>query len=186
MPKKPGCTPYGTDVISPLERPSIFCPASLPASRQLLHKVPGQCLHQKHPRCAETIHPARLTAGSPTRWAPSSYKWSYNPYKWPNKWLTVLITLVIGVINPVITGMGPTLYKSPMKGKEDDTSQAAWGHGTQPLIFRGVNFGRKGRLFEWQKTLGDFSPMYIHGTRRITYMKTRFFKAFMQANIPCI
>ena len=45
-----------------------------------------------------------------TRWAPSSYKWSYNPYKWPYKWLTVLITLVIGVINPVITGRGPTLY----------------------------------------------------------------------------
>ena len=42
--------------------------------------------------------------------APSSYKWSYNPYKWPYKWLTVLITLVIGVINPVITGRGPTLY----------------------------------------------------------------------------
>ena len=45
-----------------------------------------------------------------TRWAPSSYKWSYNLYKWPYKWLTVLITLVIGVINPVITGRGPTLY----------------------------------------------------------------------------
>ena len=44
-----------------------------------------------------------------TRWAPASYKWSYNPYKWPYKWLTVLITLVIGVINPVITGRGPTL-----------------------------------------------------------------------------
>ena len=39
-----------------------------------------------------------------------SYKWSYNPYKWPYKWLTVLITLVIGVLNPVITGRGPTLY----------------------------------------------------------------------------
>ena len=46
---------------------------------------------------------------SGTRWAPSSYKWSYNPCKWPDKWLTVLITLVIGVINPVITGRGPTL-----------------------------------------------------------------------------
>jgi len=44
----------------------------------------------------------------PTRWGPSSYK-LYNPYKWPYKWLTVLITLVIGVINPVITGRGPTL-----------------------------------------------------------------------------
>ena len=45
----------------------------------------------------------------PTRWAPSSYKWSYNPYKWPDKWLTVLVTLVIGVINPVVTASGPIL-----------------------------------------------------------------------------
>ena len=47
-----------------------------------------------------------------TRWSPASYKWSYNPCKWPYKsykWLTVLITLVIGVINPVITGRGPTV-----------------------------------------------------------------------------
>ena len=35
----------------------------------------------------------------------------WGPYKWPYKWLTVLITLVIGVINPVITGRGPTLNK---------------------------------------------------------------------------
>ena len=45
-----------------------------------------------------------------TRWAPSSCKWTYNPYKWPYKWLTVLITLVVGVINPFITGRGPTLH----------------------------------------------------------------------------
>ncbi len=27
------------------------------------------------------------------RWAPTSYKWSYNPYKWPCKWVTGVITL---------------------------------------------------------------------------------------------
>ena len=32
-----------------------------------------------------------------------------------NKWLTVLITLVMGVINPVITGRGPTLYPCQTK-----------------------------------------------------------------------
>ena len=53
--------------------------------------------------------PCHVNLQGSTRWAPSSYKWSYNPYKWPYKWLTVLITLVIGVINPVITGGGPTL-----------------------------------------------------------------------------
>ena len=40
------------------------------------------------------------TPSSSARWAPSSYKWSYNPYKWLYKWLTVRVTLVIGVINP--------------------------------------------------------------------------------------
>ena len=27
-----------------------------------------------------------------TRWSPASYKWSNTPYKWPYKWLTVLIS----------------------------------------------------------------------------------------------
>ena len=35
-----------------------------------------------------------------TRWAPTSYKWSYNPYKGPYK-------LVNGVITLLITGRGP-------------------------------------------------------------------------------
>ena len=30
-------------------------------------------------------------------------------YKWPYKWLTVLITLVLGVMSPVITGRGAHL-----------------------------------------------------------------------------
>ena len=63
-----------------------------------------------------------------TRWAPSSYIWSYNPYKWPYKWLTVLITLVIGVINPVITGRGPTL--------QDLLQQVG---GPPPLGYHAVN-----------------------------------------------
>ena len=45
--------------------------------------------------------------GSPIKWDPTSYKWSYNPYKWPSKWATGVITLVIGIINPFITGRGP-------------------------------------------------------------------------------
>ena len=31
------------------------------------------------------------------------------PYKWPYKWVTGVITLLIGVITPFITGRGPTL-----------------------------------------------------------------------------
>ena len=30
------------------------------------------------------------------------YKWSYNPYKWPYKWVIGIITLLIGVIIPFI------------------------------------------------------------------------------------
>ena len=32
---------------------------------------------------------------NPTRWAPTSFKWSYKPYKWPYKWVT-------GVISPYL------------------------------------------------------------------------------------
>ena len=32
-----------------------------------------------------------------------------NIYKWPYKWLTRVITLLIGVITPLITSRGPTL-----------------------------------------------------------------------------
>ena len=43
-----------------------------------------------------------------TRWAPTSYKLSYNPYKWFVKWVTGVITLLIGVISPFKTsGGGP-------------------------------------------------------------------------------
>ena len=42
-----------------------------------------------------------------TRWALFSYKWGYNPYKWPYKWVTEVITLLIGVITPFRTGRGP-------------------------------------------------------------------------------
>ena len=31
-------------------------------------------------------------------------------YKWHYKWVTGVITLLIGVITPFITGRGPTLY----------------------------------------------------------------------------
>ena len=42
-----------------------------------------------------------------TRWAPTSYKWRYNPYKWPYKWVTGVITLLIEVIIPFRTSRGP-------------------------------------------------------------------------------
>ena len=42
-----------------------------------------------------------------TRWAQTSYKLSYNPYKWPYKRVTGVITLLIGFITQFITGAGP-------------------------------------------------------------------------------
>ena len=44
------------------------------------------------------------------RWAPTSYKWSYNPYQWPYKWLTG--TLLMWIISPHShLDPGPTLYR---------------------------------------------------------------------------
>ena len=43
----------------------------------------------------------------PTMRAPTSYKWSYNPHKWPYQWVTGVITLLIGVVTPFINGTGP-------------------------------------------------------------------------------
>ena len=56
---------------------------------------------------------------------------------WPYKWLTVLITLVIGVINPVITGRGPTLYLTLQNTKmttllASDPSQSSRIDGLNP------------------------------------------------------
>ena len=48
---------------------------------------------------------------NPTRWAPTSYKLSHNPYKWPYKRVTGVITLLIGVITQSITGRGPPCIK---------------------------------------------------------------------------
>ena len=37
-------------------------------------------------------------------WAPTSYKWSYNPYKWPYKWITDVITLLdISLLDTIIS-----------------------------------------------------------------------------------
>ena len=46
-----------------------------------------------------------------TRWAPTSYKCIYNPYKWSYKWVTGVITLHIGIISPFITSRGPPCMK---------------------------------------------------------------------------
>ena len=45
------------------------------------------------------------------RWAPTSYTWNYNPYKWPYKWVTGVITLLIGAITPFATRLGAHLVK---------------------------------------------------------------------------
>ena len=36
-------------------------------------------------------------SGHCTRWAPTSCKWGYNPYKWPYKWVTGAITPINGL-----------------------------------------------------------------------------------------
>ena len=48
------------------------------------------------------------------RWAHTIYKWT----KWPCKWVTVFFSLLIGVITPVITGRGSTLFLTKRSGSE--------------------------------------------------------------------
>ena len=62
-----------------------------------------------------TIHIKKITTH--TRWAqkPVINEVSYNPYKWPHKLVTGVVTLFIGVITPFITGSGAHLVFSPLK-----------------------------------------------------------------------
>ena len=39
---------------------------------------------------------------------------TWGPYKWPYKWATGVVTLLIGVITPLITSRGPTLYQEKL------------------------------------------------------------------------
>ena len=39
-------------------------------------------------------------------WAPTSCKWSCNPWKWPYKWVTRVITRISGLMTLHITGRG--------------------------------------------------------------------------------
>ena len=49
--------------------------------------------------CWVVLDPMVIFVRMYSRWAPGSYKWSYNPYKWHYKWPTVLITVVVGIIS---------------------------------------------------------------------------------------
>ena len=53
--------------------------------------------------------PFGATFKKTSRWAPTGYKCSYNPYKWHYTWVTRIITSLSGVITPLITGRGAHL-----------------------------------------------------------------------------
>ena len=42
-----------------------------------------------------------------------SCKWSYNPYKWPYKWVAGVIALLMGLITTVIVGGATGLSSLP-------------------------------------------------------------------------
>ena len=42
-----------------------------------------------------------------TMWALTGYKWGYSPHKWPHKYLTGVVTLLIKVMIPLIASRGP-------------------------------------------------------------------------------
>jgi len=60
-----------------------------------------------------------------TRQAPTSHKWSYNLYKWPYKWVTGVITLLIGGITPFINDRGPPCRGNILRVKKTHTSRLA-------------------------------------------------------------
>ena len=89
-----------------------------------------------------------------TRWAPTSYRLSYNPYKWPCKWVTGVITLLIGVIIQFITGRGPpcTIHK-----KSPYLNQSKWVLFLMQLVDVFVFFSAEvdgtmlyGQVFFWK------------------------------------
>ena len=83
-----------------------------------------------------------------TRWAPTSYKWSYNPYKWPYKWGTGVITVLIGVITPVISGRGPPC--TPLFIRKLVALKKPWVAGPCPDHRRHrPRCGRRGRARPW-------------------------------------
>ena len=90
---------------------------------KILHQLIGSCFHYvpglTHPRWCRisSIKSRKLTSCTWVRFqkrgAPTTYKWSCNPYKWPCKWVTQVISpylwRIIKVIPPFIPGvkMGP-------------------------------------------------------------------------------
>ena len=86
----------------------------------------------------------------PRRWAPTSYKWSHNPYKWPCKGITGVATAMSGVIILLITGRGPTckicyelIYRkltNPTVGKGTSLSKSAGWYPGYVRSLKGHNF----------------------------------------------
>ena len=59
------------------------------------------------------------------RWAPTSYKWSYNPCKW----ITGVITPINGVITLLITGFWAHLVEF-----NDSHTKSWWSHHFKPKL----------------------------------------------------
>ena len=107
-------------------------------------QVPGiDLIRPAHPRCDK--HPTtpgssgKENEGNPTRWAPTSYKWGYNPYKWPCKLVTGVITPTSGVINLLIAGRGPPCRKPWIKSSGFEEKLSGWnssGHSPYEPTYR--------------------------------------------------
>ena len=88
-----------------------------------------------------------LVATITARWASTSYKKGYNPFKWPYKLVTGVINLLIGVITPFITSRGPPCrkgnhlnyphvwgYIADQKGSSTPPAPAVKSNGSQPHL----------------------------------------------------
>ena len=76
------------------------------AHQKLPKALHSSCAGPSHCKCtlsnliSSALKTKPLSKDAGTRWAPASCKWSYKPYKWPYRWVTLVIT-------QLITGRGP-------------------------------------------------------------------------------
>ena len=94
-------------------------------------------------------HPLFPQGGPPT-----SYKWSYNPYKWPYKWVTGVRTLLVEVIIPFIASRGPpcTICQDFFVLTQG-TSKQHWPHQHKPTSHRWQEASQETQEVEVDQTL---------------------------------
>lgn len=112
-----------------------------------------------------------------TRWAPTTYKWGYNPYKWSDRWVTGVInrTLLVNITTSFITGFSPRARLNLVPRAQKNQSQRQTNRANQHFAVeisslqllnstafcQHQNLGRYVFPFEARLSLGPFVPVPI-------------------------